>query len=434
VELVLAPNAEATLLVRRYEAAFSLDAPGLAVRRLALPADVAIKLEPHVAEALDVSLLRIANPSEPEIHLPRDADGSWHFVAADHAPGPWLVVARYGNAIRLRPVTVTNRPDEIDSGEPGTMEHALLCPAREERFQALLEYFDALVPRFEARDWAPLKPFVATLGQFPATTFDIVPRIASQGVLAAYALLKADDGSFMRVWNGLQELPFMWHLVSVAAWVKAAHVLYQDRRRQIAELKKLNILVTLGDPLLSWRANPFARFLAVLQDLFVATVVGVEEPPEHWVREARDPDVRALLLERLMLAVEPLQHEVRTEIAEDLTRVLQPVGGAMRALVELQEITRRDGQRRRAVSAGTFLQDFGARLRGAPTPASRVAYAAALTAAYAYSGERASHELLFGLRGYRSAAYELFDMAHATYLTLLLGARLAKDKEYLDDV
>ena len=434
VELVLAPSAVATLFVRRYEAAFSLDAPGLAVRRLTLPTDVATKIEPHVAEALDVSLLRIANPAVPETSILRDADGSWHFVAADHAPGPWLVVARYGNAIRLRPVTITNRRDEIDPGEPGTLKHALLCPARGERFKRLLAYFQALVPRFEASDWASLRPFVATLGQFPATTFDVMPRIASQGVLAAYALLKADDGSFMRVWNGLEELPFVWHLVPVTAWVKAARVLYHDRRRETAELKKLNIPVTLGDPLLPWRANPFARFLAVLQDLFAATVVGVDEPPDDCVRKARDPDARALVLERLMLTVAPLQQEVRTEIAEDLARELVPVGGVLRALVELQEIVSHDGHRRPALSAGTFLKDFGARLDGTPTPAGRVAYAAALTAAYAYSGERASYDLLFRLRGYRSAAYELFDMAHATYLTLLLGARLAKDKEYLDDV
>jgi hypothetical protein len=434
VELVLAADAKATLLVRRYEAAFSLDAAGLPVRRLTLPADIEAKLEPHVISALEVSLVRTASPADPEVPLPRHADGSWHFVASDHAPGPWLVVARYGNAIRLRPVLVTNRPNEVIEGQPGTLDHALLCPVREERFRRLVAFFDALAPGFSDRDWTRLAPFVATLGQFPATTFDVVRRIASHGALAAYALLKADDGAFMRVWNGLEELPFMWHLVPIPAWVKAVRVLYAERRRTTVELKRLGIPLELPDAFVPWRSNPLARFLDVLRDLFVATVMGVDETSMRWVRDAREAEGRALALERLKSAVEPLQHSMRTELSEDLTRALLPGGAALEGLVRLQDIIRRDGYRRAGVYSGMFLPDFGARLDSRPSPAGRVAYAAALSAAYAFTGDTPSLDVLFALRGYRSVAYELFDMAHATYLTLLVGARLATDKEYLDDV
>jgi hypothetical protein len=85
-------------------------------------------------------------------------------------------------------------------------------------------------------DWKKVNACLNHLKHLPATTFDVVGRLARHPDAAATAILKAGEDTFDEVWAGLERLPFAWYLVPVSSWIKAAKIRKQHMRELLAPL------------------------------------------------------------------------------------------------------------------------------------------------------------------------------------------------------
>jgi hypothetical protein len=79
-------------------------------------------------------------------------------------------------------------------------------------------------------DWKKVNACFSHLRHMPATTFDVIGRLARQPDAAATALLKAGEETFDEVWSGLERLPFAWYLVPVSSWMKAVKLRERNLR------------------------------------------------------------------------------------------------------------------------------------------------------------------------------------------------------------
>ena len=230
--------------------------------------DDAIALEepfdPSLAERLNVDARPLWTPDAAVVNLPQIGPGRWSFKPGDHRPGPWLFVARDGDWCRARPLKIKVRPEQSlasqddieefitgfadvsDMGkEPDSsgnnsyldsIAQAARLPdstRRRHEFLALLEQLraDPLHP-----GWAEFGAFVDTLGDLPASTFEVISHSLTQPMTLARSLLERADKSFESVWNGFEQLPFSWFTVSIHDWLLAARSWSHASRDALAEV------------------------------------------------------------------------------------------------------------------------------------------------------------------------------------------------------
>lgn len=163
--------------------------------------------------------------------------GRWAFDRTKLAPGPWIVLGWLGPWCCVRPLLVTVNPADgaatalrsslapADAdGSTDTLEAAVREPSRELREAALDRILVAMSGDVNHPAWVSLEGFVATLGELPATTFDVIDRLIAHPAACAMALVVWGTTRFDALWYGLERLPFLWELVPARAWRDAVAV------------------------------------------------------------------------------------------------------------------------------------------------------------------------------------------------------------------
>lgn len=195
-------------------------------------------------ENLHVEAIPLWRPSDPPVELEPVpgplAPGRWQFDPERRAAGPWMILGRDGDWNRMRPL-VWNVPGKDDSlllgrFQPqagGALATAVCIADQEERTAALDALLSALAEDGVHEDWHEVYAFLRRFRGLPASTLDVTERMIAAPRAAVVALLGAPDaGMFASVWSLLEELPFLWSIVPMKAWVAAG-------RRFIASLRHL---------------------------------------------------------------------------------------------------------------------------------------------------------------------------------------------------
>lgn len=191
------------------------------------------------ASRLEFRAIPLTNPDQEHEVLPATSPSRWQFYKDDRSHGPWLITGWDGDWCRIRPLcwTVYNdsNPMPVDTPDRSFESVARLITPRD-RSDACDELLRQLSADPNHNDWKKVKACFNHLKHLPATTFDVISRLARHPDAAATALLKTGEDSFDEVWNGLERLPFAWYLVPVSSWIKAAKEREKNLRGTLAPL------------------------------------------------------------------------------------------------------------------------------------------------------------------------------------------------------
>lgn len=189
---------------------------------------IAVELKPELLEALGTETVtklriearRMEQPDEPPIELPSSRPGYWK-IPDEMEPGPWMLLARIGEATRLRPLCVNLRLSEAKAPSSG-LDAAVRLPDRNERTHAFNSILEQLAVGYDAQDWPILKQFLASIRDVPAASYEVIIALHRHPKVAAMALMRASSESLPILFRSLEELPFAWFLVSQKIWEEAA--------------------------------------------------------------------------------------------------------------------------------------------------------------------------------------------------------------------
>ncbi|RDV39634.1 hypothetical protein DV096_03460 [Bradymonadaceae bacterium TMQ3] len=84
--------------------------------------------------------------------------------------------------------------------------------------------------------WRDIANIFKLAAELPATTFDALDCLTMVPKACATAFLKAGVNRIERWWSELEELPFSWHLISIADWRIAVTAVRTEVTAQAAEL------------------------------------------------------------------------------------------------------------------------------------------------------------------------------------------------------
>lgn len=216
--------------VRHYDAALDRETAddGEAVDLLLSESGLAA-LGPARVAALHVEARPIEAPGETPVALLTIDAGRWRFDTRQRTPGGWLITGRIESLMVLRPILISVMSEEATGGDDvSDMIRAVRIPRRDERKDALHEVVAALGTDFGHPDWRSMNEYLDAMKTLPASTFDPIKAIARFPDAAVKALFQARDAEhFDVIWDGLEDLPFLWKLVPVRSWLRAARE-YRD--------------------------------------------------------------------------------------------------------------------------------------------------------------------------------------------------------------
>jgi len=380
--------------------------------------DGTVDVEIHVSvlattSAPDSATLRVeARPIEryfepnlkgPVLELTSIAPGRWRFDSGDEPFEPWLITAWQGGFCRLRPIRVKGRKESEPSDSP--LVNAMRTGEHDKREELIVQVLRECAENGAHQDWDKLRAIIRTTTTLPSATFDAVRYMAQVPETAIVALaLQRKPEERLLIWRALERLDFLWEMVPISAWVRAARSLLDwiGKRSEILEVEEctaaqyaarlMNALlddVQKSDPIVDILREVFSKMLPI----------SCAEPK---VALAATPFGRAALLQ----CIEDASNELRvhhdgeewpTSDIEALARTDERILDAFRE-----------------VRSSFDLPSYARGIIDAPT----------LAAAAAATGASLTLEVRLELRRLRAFDRTWFQQCHAFQLALLLSSRM----------
>ena len=152
--------------------------------------------------------------------------GIWVFPTHKYADGTWMIHPSSNSSIQFRAM-ILPLVNETNEGEEDvlSLKSALNIPNDREREAAINLVLEELILNFNHSDWQNIEYLAEHLGHLNLTSLDLWRLFAkNKRAMAALALResKFPEQFIMRL---AAELPFMWELVSLEAWLDAAFYL-----------------------------------------------------------------------------------------------------------------------------------------------------------------------------------------------------------------
>jgi len=275
---------EPVLEVRRYEAKPELRrVSGITEIRLD---DATVKtLSPLALERLTFELRAVTAPDQVGIALTRADDGGPRWLAPEPvlaAHPSWMLIGRVGERVRLRPTLIPGGP----RATAGRLAAVLLDSHSARRRAGLGALLDEIVSDWERPEWDELDRFLKTLRSLPATTYDLVNVLGRTPGACAAALFRCTGSAeaLDRVWDGLEELPFLWERLPLETWISAAKGL--DRWATVlaerSDLPRASVVQLLLQPFLE-HGPTVSPLLGAVRGVFARVMSGCPPAPDDMI-------------------------------------------------------------------------------------------------------------------------------------------------------
>ncbi len=238
------PGGYVTLMVTRFEGVLeSLEIPGLDGRVFGAKSAEGSVLDAERVARLRVSASPIWDPSGDSCLLDDGPfEGSWILRQDSVQAGPWLVTARIGDRLALRPraVMMGGAAGASTVAEGSGAPDGLQAAARMEegpRLVRLQKLVAELSCSPDHEEWEVLNSYLESLVGLPSDTFDVTKRLVEDPDCVALSALKSSRRAwFLPFWDGLANLPFSWSTVPVRSWLRAGRRLREAREEALAKL------------------------------------------------------------------------------------------------------------------------------------------------------------------------------------------------------
>jgi hypothetical protein len=371
-------------------------------------------VSPESVAAIHLECLPFKHPTRPPERLEPVAPGCWEF-SDEREAGTWLLVAREGGWCRARPMAfhvAAKLDDGVGEATPSdTLTQglaALVALPHKVRRAAYLEFLPTLAADPAHPDWEQLYSFARTIGDLPASTFDINAMLCEFPALCARLAVEIglrERNLFPAFWQGMEDLPFFWHLVPFAAWKTSVTFCAGRLREQLTgaglERARADDVVHGSFEDLLQRLGGRSLAFELLANALHDALFGAANRPNDPLAVARTPMGEPLLLGRL-----------RDEFQELLRRHSEgrwPSGS--RVLDAVDRLAP-------GVPLWKKLLDVFPTTAAVRRPAM---LAPLLTAHLCGHGQPAAPELAIELRNLQAFDPEWFDQAHAAVLTLIIA-------------
>ncbi|MRG98179.1 hypothetical protein GF068_40650 [Polyangium spumosum] len=278
-----------SLFVRRYDASPEPRTEADGSHSVVLEPGAAQLLGPEIVALLRAEAVQLDRLDEPAIPLPQIGPGQWSVTAANLHAGAWLVLLYQRDYLRARPLRITV-PGAAEDVPTGTMAAALREADEERRRDMLARAVVALPDDGTGVDWDAARPFIAKLGVFPASTFDLLGAVSRCPRVAVLSLLESANRD--RVWYGLEELPFLWAATPVADWLHAIGAYKEALRSQLPSDISIEMILRESAPDL-FGSSKRTMFLDVIHDAAYLVHKHIPKPGERWVFNATNPSFAA---------------------------------------------------------------------------------------------------------------------------------------------
>ena len=186
----------------------------------------------------------------PESVLERLEGFRWRVFHLRLNPGVCLVTAWLDDYTCLRPLRLSVRMLELNNGthqEAGgavDFNTVLTMFDREPRRRAWDGFFDAMTLDYSASGWERVDAMLEASRKMPITTFETIAALVRNPEAAARIGLLYAGKSW--IWDRLEELPFLWCLIPISVWVKAANGICEHIQQSCASLppEQLKAIIT----------------------------------------------------------------------------------------------------------------------------------------------------------------------------------------------
>ncbi|MEY3760121.1 MAG: hypothetical protein RIR39_1612 [Pseudomonadota bacterium] len=171
-----------------------------------------------------------------EVNPERDACWS---VPDDLPDGPWWIIGRDGDWARFRPLLWVANNKSLTMAEDTNISRlvaAIRESEREQREWLLVEVLQELGRNPDHPDWPRLFDLIRLSREFPASSLDVLTKLALFPETLTLALLKADDELFSCVWEFAEQMPFSWSLLPIHCWLNASRLYFKSLGDALGEM------------------------------------------------------------------------------------------------------------------------------------------------------------------------------------------------------
>ncbi|NVB37503.1 hypothetical protein G6O69_06640 [Pseudenhygromyxa sp. WMMC2535] len=187
---------------------------------------------------MEFSRIPITKPEAEAVTMVQSEVG-WTVGDLTEDASAWLVVGRSQGRYRARPVIW--KPPGISPSVPELSEITTLAEAvaiawKDRRIAALEHILDTLAANPHHVEWAALLPFLYSLAELPASTYDLLDVMVRRPAICVYSLLGATARlDFRTLWESFEDLSFAWELVPVRAWVAGFQIWWAQQEAMVAK-------------------------------------------------------------------------------------------------------------------------------------------------------------------------------------------------------
>ena len=150
---------------------------------------------------------------------------------------PWLVVARDGNRLLIRPIRIGGKPDEtsgVGDADTPRLPEATGIANRELRQRSIAAAMDMILQNEETsrieEEWSYLNDVLLRASGLPANAFDLLKVLAKKPRLMVRCLFETEKSHRQLLWRFEHELPFSWLLIQRNIW-------WTETKRAFARLR-----------------------------------------------------------------------------------------------------------------------------------------------------------------------------------------------------
>jgi len=361
-------------------------------------------------DGVTIAVAPLGSPDQPvgSDYVHRVGETTWHIYHDDWLPGVYLITAWIDELTCLRPLRVSYKLFEIeqrqivDSPEEEQFDAALNTLNESDRHAAWDEFVQRIANDSLHLGWQRIDALIDASRHLPMATFDALSALVrNPEAMALIGLRRSHDGW---LWERFEELPFLWALVPIADWVRAATTYCRSLRTRLED-------AGYDDVAIERHLNKSLSFFA-------------EHARRHWPSaacvgaclhisglplelELDEPPVSALLPGNKSSLLESLQVEWRRHVS-------------MHSQAGTPEIWPR--------ARFALLPEMSAIHRGETDERNLNLFEAPLNAALdCVYGTPAENDRLFEFQYARSLDAAWFDKAHEIAMFIFAGQRLLKD-------
>jgi len=220
VESEGAPIGPRFLVVQRFDRGLVLD---FAAGEVGLGAGPTGGRDTETWDLLEMQAFPMWAPERQPETLPVCGPLRWRFAPHEREDGPWLLVGCEGDRVRTRPSLWNVRPTGPEHEPAGGLAGVVRIGDEDARRAALDAVLARLATSATDPDWEVVLAYFTRYRNVSKSTLMLFDRLIDHPDAAALAVMQTGGADELdTVWCGLEELPFLWALVPVESWMRAA--------------------------------------------------------------------------------------------------------------------------------------------------------------------------------------------------------------------